>query len=317
MSKYLRVSICAFGKTPGDDFPAPNLEGNVQRACDMIRQSAATGADLVVLPEVFALPDVESWPEHAEPLDGFVITALSEEARRLKIGLAAGHLTREDGRMYNSIVLLDRKGDIGAVYHKTFPVIWELGHGISPGPGALVADTEFGRLGFAICNDLNYAEMKLEYRNLKPDLILFCSAFRGGLQTRCWAHETRSYLVSSCLDPKSVIVNPLGRVIAETDLYTRIVTKTINLDYEVLHYDYNWKSWGEGVNRFGGEFDYEWAEPEGVMLVTALGNRTVRSMMEDLGWEGVEEYYARVRMAREQALAGKPVEAGPIPWKTG
>ena len=252
--------------------------------------------------------------ERAEPLDGPVITALAQEARRLNLGIVAGHVTREDGRVYNSAVLLDRRGNLAAVYHKTYPTISELERGVWPGDGAVVADTEFGRLGFAICYDLNFAELRLQYRDLRPDLLLFPSFYRGGLAARWWAYETHSYLVSSCVDPQSVIVNPLGRVIAETGMWSRTVTRTLNLDFAVLHYDYVNKTLAAARERYGGELEFEWAEPEGVMLVTGRGERPVRDLLAELGWEEFEDYLARARDTRGRALSGEQLKVGLPGW---
>jgi len=316
MPRNLRVSICGYGlcKTPGCTPPPFDLRRNVAEALDLVRQAAAEGADLAVLPEIFAVQHSGDMTAHAEPLDGYVVTTLAGEARRLGVGIAAGQPTLEDGKRYNSIVLLGRRGEVAAVYHKAFPTIWELERGIVPGPGAVVAETEFGRLGFAICYDLNFRELRAAYADRRPDLVLFCSAFRGGLQTRWWGFETRSYVVSSCLDPRSVVVNPLGRVVAQTDSWTRTLTRTLNLDYAVVHYDYSNRSLAAVRARHGRDFDFEWAEPEGVMLVSATGKMTTAELLREAGWEHVEDYFARARSSRDAALAGRPVPMGPPPW---
>ena len=280
----------------------------------MLRRAAAEGADLAVLPEVCVVQNHPKWVEGAEPLDGEVVTTLADEARTLGIGVAAGHPTVEGGQIYNSIVLLDRDGRIAGVYHKAYPTIWELQDGITPGHGPLVLDTAFGSIGFAICYDLNFAELRLAYRDLAPDLILFASAFRGGLQNRWWAYETRSHLVSSVIDPQSLVVNPLGRVLLSTSNWTRLATITLNLDCEVVHYDYSNVTLADVCARRGKDFDFEWAEPEGVFLVTAKGRETARSLIENARWERVEDYFARARLLRERALSGEKTEPGSAPW---
>jgi apolipoprotein N-acyltransferase len=286
----------------------------VEDACQLLRQAKAEGADLALLPEIFALQNCANWVAEAEPLDGFVITALQQEARRLNMGLAAGHALVINGRKHNSLVLIGRGGDLQAIYHKAYPTINELEKAIVPGPGAQVVDTEFGRLGFAICYDLNFAELRLAYRDLHPDLILFSSFFRGGLQTRWWACETRSHLVSSCLDPECVIVNPVGRVLARTDFHTRTATATLNLDCEVLHYDYTNLRLAEAIQRHGADLDFDWAEPEGVFLLSSKGPRPVREILEEFGWERVEAYFARARQLRLDALGGQAIPRGKPAW---
>lgn len=316
MARSLRISVCALGLRgqPGFSEDEFDLGRNLSEACRMLRRAAAEGADLAVLPEVCVVQNHPKWVEGAEPLDGEVVTTLADEARSLGIGVVVGHPTIEGEKLYNSVILLDRDGRIVGVYHKTHPTIWELEDGITPGDGPLVLDTEFGRLGFAICYDLNFAELRLGYRDLAPDLILFASAFRGGLQTRWWAYETRSHLASSVIDVQSVIVNPLGRTLLATDAWTRLATITLNLDCEVVHYDYANITLAEVCARHGKDFDFEWSEPEGVFLVTSKGDQSARSLVESAGWERVEDYFKRARLLRERALSGVKIEKGSAAW---
>jgi len=316
LARNLRISISAYYrcKTPGCPGQPFDLERNVREALESIDLAAAEGADLVVLPEVFAMQDCADWPAHAEPLDGYVFSALAKSARKYSIGIAAGHGVRIDNQTYNSLAVFDRKGKITSLYHKAYPTIWELEKGIMPGEGALVCETEFGRLGFAICYDLNFSELRLSYRDQNPDLILFSSMFRGGLQTRMWAYETRSYLVSSVIDPQSLIVNPLGRIVAETDVWTRSVTRTLNLDYEVLHLDYTNKKLEVARLKYGRDLELESAEAEGVLLMTSHGAQTVSSLMSEFDWQTTEEYFGMARKAREQVLSGQKLVTGPSPW---
>lgn len=316
MARNLRISISAYGrcKTPGCACQPFDLERNVREASHAIELAAAENSDLIVLPEVFALQDCADWPAHAEPLDGYVFSELTKTARTYNIGIAFGHGVLIDGKSYNSLAVLDRKGEVVALYHKAYPTIWELENGIIPGPGAVVSETEFGRLGFAICYDLNFSELRLAYRDQNPDLILFSSMFRGGLQTQMWAYETRSYFVSSVIDPRSVIANPLGRIIAETDAWSRSVTRTINLDCAVVHLDYTNRNLQQARLKYGAGFDFEWAEAEGVALITAREQKSVRDLMQEYSWQTVEEYFVRARHAREDVLSGRPICVGPAPW---
>lgn len=310
--RNLRISLCGGGACKKDG--PPTVERNLAQASGMLRQAAAEGADLAVLPEIFALLGTDRDMESPEPLDGKVPAALSKLARELSMGIAAGHLTKEHGKVYNSLLLFDRKGALAAVYHKAYPTVYELERGITPGDGALAVDTEFGRIGFAICYDLNFPELRLKYRDLNPDLILFSSMFRGGLQAQWWAFETRSHFASACVDPRSIIANPVGRIVAATDVISRSVTATINLDCEVLHLDYCNKRLDEARARHGKHFSFEWAEAEGVMLVSSLGAMTVPELIREYGWETAEEYLRGSRRKRESAAAGERIPKGPAPW---
>ncbi len=317
MPEKLKVSICAY-RPPADllaEFGRDRLRENVSGAMKLLETAAASGSDLAVLPEIFAVQHEKNWPALAEPLDGFVVSEMQKASRRLGMGIAFGHpIAGEHGKIYNSAVLLGKSGDIIFTYNKSYPTIWELENGVCPGDGAKVVDCEFGRLGFAVCFDLNFHELRRSYAEQRPDMIAFLSAFRGGLQTRWWAYETRCHLISSVIDCRSLVVNPLGRILASTDAWNRFAAAELRLDCGVVHLDYSNKRLDEAMRKYGRDFTFEIAEPEGVMLVSSLGGRTFRSLVEEMGWEVVEDYFGRARNARGAVLSGAALESGPPPW---
>lgn len=95
---------------------------NTQKACRMIAEAAAEGADLVVLPELFSTgyelnivgPHV---PELAEPVDGPTVRALQDAARAGNCYVVAGLALAYDmaGVPFNSSVVIDRRGASGHV----------------------------------------------------------------------------------------------------------------------------------------------------------------------------------------------------------
>ncbi len=113
----------------------------------------ARGADLVALPETWL-----GQGDSPEVIDGPTIAAMSS--------LAATHRTwivcpidRIDGeRRLNSSVVIDRSGNVKAVYNKVYPY-WsefDLDPVVEPGDMPLVVETDFGRLGIATCFDVNF-----------------------------------------------------------------------------------------------------------------------------------------------------------------
>ena len=76
---------------------------------------------------------------------------------------------------FNSAVLLDRQGKLVGYYDKMFPTIGEMRGGVLPGRGAVVFDTDFGRVGAMICFDFNFVELLSEYKKQGAELICFLS----------------------------------------------------------------------------------------------------------------------------------------------
>ena len=306
MSKQLRVSICAFNESRPDAERKPGDTSVVERALAMAQTAQHQGADLAVFPEVFALLGCANVFDYAEPLDGPTFATVADTARRLGIFIAVDHVTLIDGKRRNTIVLFDRTGSIAGLYHKAYPTIGEMESGCAPGDGPVVVDTELGRIGFAICYDLNFPELRLAYQELRPDVILFCSMFRGGLQTRWWAYETRAHLVSSVIDPSSRIINPVGRILREITGYTRQITTTLELDCGVFHLDYNGAKLAELRRKWGRELEIDFVEAEGVMLLSAVGDTPLAKIVADLDLEPLADYFDRARKCRDRAANGGP-----------
>src|SRR5918994_3732673 len=95
---------------------------NLERAEALVARAAATGADVVVLPEKWnAIGNAETLHAAAEPLEGESVGAMSAWARRHGITLVGGSITeRREGRekLSNTCVVLDPEGELAAVYRK-------------------------------------------------------------------------------------------------------------------------------------------------------------------------------------------------------
>ena len=97
-------------------------ERNLTIAERLVRQAAAQGAELVVLPEKFnVLGSPEQLAEGAEPIDGPTLAWAGSLARELDMWLVAGSIVEKvdhDQKLRNTSALVGPDGAIRALYRK-------------------------------------------------------------------------------------------------------------------------------------------------------------------------------------------------------
>ncbi len=144
---------------------------NLETAERLVAQAAATGADIVLLPEKWnGIGDAAYYHSSAEPLDGGEsVAAMSEWARRHGITLVGGSIVElREGRekRSNTSIVFDPQGEVVAVYRKIHLFDVEVGGAVyreseseEPGDEAVVADAEDWKLGLSVCYDVRFPEL--------------------------------------------------------------------------------------------------------------------------------------------------------------
>lgn len=171
--------------------PALNLE----TAARLVGEAAAQGAQLVVLPENFAVYNPVDLPSLAEvagdtgaPFQAF----LSRLARTHHVWLVGGSIpvrpARADGdpRVFSTCLVYNPQGELAARYDKLhlFDVDINDAQGryreserFRYGDSVVVVDTPFGRLGLAVCYDLRFPELFRALTERGAEIIVLPSAF--------------------------------------------------------------------------------------------------------------------------------------------
>jgi predicted amidohydrolase len=237
-----------------------DMEINLRAAAEGVRDAAAQGAQLIMLPEYAALLDGSGrvMREHSYPEDNHpALTAFQSLARQTQAWLLVGSITvkLEDERMANRSYLLSSEGVVAARYDKIhmFDVTLPSGKVIRessayrPGARAIVAATPWGPLGMTVCYDLRFPQL---YRALARAGALFLavpSSFQRETGVAHWhallrsrAIENLSYVFAPamCGDHPgnrmtyghSLIIDPWGKIVAELGTEPGIVVATIDTD---------------------------------------------------------------------------------------
>ena len=303
MSRIVGVSSVSFDNSGAEG----NIDKRIRVWENLIDTAALDNPDIILLPEHFLFTGMtykKSDVAESLPKGGPVTKFLSGKAEEYKTHIFASYYRKDRKGIYNSAVLFGRKGKITGVYDKTFPVVEEMSeNGILPGKGAKVFQTDFGRIGAVICFDFNFRELFAEYKSKGVELLCFLSAFRAGLQIPIVAYENQVFIASSTPGENSVIVDPLGRVLAESSMYGRIIFSKINLDSKVIHIDYNQDRVAKVKKKYKEYVKVDVASPEAIYFLSSLHpKRTISEMVKEFKIETVDEYFVRARKERKKYL---------------
>src|SRR5579871_6474126 len=100
----------------------PDKDRNLALAQRLIREAAARGAAIVVLPELFNWRGRRTEQEAAaEQLDGPSLGAMARLAQELRLYIVAGSITERiagQSKAYNTSVLIGPQGEILGLYRK-------------------------------------------------------------------------------------------------------------------------------------------------------------------------------------------------------
>lgn len=213
----------------------------LEEIAGLVDQEGARGADLIALPETCQGQNAKS----QQSLDGPMITAMSRLAKKHQTYIVCPIDRTEGERRYNSAVFIDRNGHVIGIYNKLYPV-WQsecMKSGVTPGDGATVCQTDFGRVGFAICFDVNWVDLWERMANLGAELVIWPSAYSAGRTLQARAINYNYYIVSSTWIPDCLVFDIDGEQLMHEENNrgngTNIVRTTLDLDRCIFHLDLN------------------------------------------------------------------------------
>lgn len=233
-----------------------NQDETMEKAYRMVREAASNGAEIVVLPEMYNCPYTrEYFKKYASLGHKKAVAAMSGWARELGILLVGGSVPEtENDKIYNTCFVFDKQGRQIARHRKVHLFDVDLpdmrfreSATFSPGENITVFDTEYGKMGCAICFDARFPElframavrgakiiflpaqfntktgpahwdMTLRMRAVDNELfIVGASAARyEGFNYLCWGH--------------SAVADPFGDIIAQCDEKEQIIYADIDLE---------------------------------------------------------------------------------------
>lgn len=240
-----------------------NVSANLLEVSQQITSASQAGAELIVLPENFAimgLHDSDQVKISEEDGKGPLQEFLSEQAKRNNVWLIAGTIpikSEKENKVYAACLVYNNDGERVSRYNKIhlFDVHLEItsetykeSETLEAGNKAVVVDTPFGKIGLAVCYDIRFPELFRELVSLGAEIIVLPSAFTAITGKAHWdvllrarAIENVSYVVASAQGGyhvngretfgNSMVVDPWGTIIDNLPQGSGYVMADINLEH--------------------------------------------------------------------------------------
>lgn len=222
----------------------------------MVREAAAHGANIVVLPEMFNCPYSKAYfKKYAQLGHEEAVKAMAAWARDNAVILVGGSVPEtEEGRIYNTCFVFDETGRPIARHRKVhlFDVDvpgmrFKESNTFTAGEEITVFDTKYGKMGAAVCFDVRFPELFRAMANRGAKVIFLPAQFNMVTGPAHWELALRSRAVDNELFfvaaaaaryegfnyecwGHSAVVDPYGTVIAACDEKEQIIYADIDLD---------------------------------------------------------------------------------------
>ncbi|MFO7537184.1 MAG: carbon-nitrogen hydrolase family protein [Chloroflexota bacterium] len=162
--RTIRVAAVQVESRPGQ------IAANHAHVMPFIETAVSQGAQLVILPELFAcgyIPNPTVW-RYGESLAGQTVQWLRATAQRLGIYLGAGFAEVDGGDFYNSFALATPAGKLAGCARKTVSEAYSFRYG----RGRHLITTGIGQIGIGICADNHFTAFPRLMQRSGIDLLL-------------------------------------------------------------------------------------------------------------------------------------------------
>ncbi|MCH8611830.1 carbon-nitrogen hydrolase family protein [Arsenicicoccus dermatophilus] len=245
MSRTWRVA--AGQLRSGDD-----VRANLAEATRLVREAAAAGASLVVLPEATMVSFAVPVGPYAEPLDGPFAEGLRAAARDHEITVVAGMFEpAPDGRVHNTLLLTGPHAEVAYRKVHLFDAFAtrESDH-VAPGDGYVTVDVDGVRVGLSTCFDVRFPDQFTALGRAGAEVVALAASWGDGpgkaqqwdLLTAARAHDAQAWVVAAgqAWQPdagstplgvgRSAVVDPTGAVRGRLDAHPGLLVTDVDLE---------------------------------------------------------------------------------------
>lgn len=307
-----KIRVCAVSYAPpyhDHHHEGVNLDA-MRETIGKVKEQEAP--DFLCFPEVCACyakgfgPGIQAAPEI-----GPYAAAVGKLAREFDMNLIIPLMERRDGRVYNSVPIVDRKGNHVLTYRKYFPTIGEMEEGITPGWDVPVADCDGVRVGASVCYDANFPQVGDELFRQGCRLMFWPSMFWGGQHLQYWALRY-GFAVVGAYSAENCVIDHTGKYLSKQGTMTYKVQQgyfppwaaaNLNTDCELFHLDINQPKIPAIRAKYPRDVLIEVFDPEGYMFLSSLTDRvTVEDLIKEFDLDLLRNYLSRAVAKREDTL---------------
>ncbi|MCX7745741.1 MAG: carbon-nitrogen hydrolase family protein [Clostridia bacterium] len=249
MKDKFKIAICQMTV-------AEHKRKNIESAVAMIKTAAQNFAQIIILPEMFNCPYENSKFSFfaEESANGETVLAISEAAKLYGVYIVAGSIPeRAHDKIYNSSIVFDRDGKILGRHRKIHlfdihvegKLTFRESDTLASGENITVIDTEFGKMGVAICYDIRFPELFRIMALKGAEFIVVPANFNMVTGPAHWepliriraidnqvyiaaASAARNDQASYIAYGHSMIVDPWGNIISRADEKECIIYADVN-----------------------------------------------------------------------------------------
>jgi len=266
MTRTLTVAALQFA-------PSGDMQANIERVSELVREAAAQGADVILPPELFCGPyfcktqeehhfaSAYPWAEHP------AVVQLSALAGELGVVIPVSIFERAGPEYFNTAVMIDADGALMGFYRKSHipdgPGYQEKFYFRPGDTGFRVWDTIKGKIGVGICWDQWFPEAARAMALQGADVLLYPTAIGAepqdtGLDTAArWRLAMQGHAVSNVIPVvaanrvgeeegqifygTSFIADQTGEIVAEMD---RTAQGLISASFDLAEIEKERAAWG-------------------------------------------------------------------------
>ena len=182
---------------------------------------------------------------------------------------------------------------------------------MEPGGAAPVYQADFGRVGIAICFDVNFPEVWKSLADQGAELVVWPSAYSAGTTLQAHALNHHFYIVTSTWARDCVVYDITG----EEMLYQRskdvnVTHVTLDLDRGIYHQNFNLAKRDRLLKEHAEEVTQDrWLEREQWFVLRARRpGVSARALARQYGLEELRDYINRSRVEIDRKR-GRPFHA--------